>query len=126
MGIITKWQTEERQVIVREFDKTWNWEDFYASQDEVSQMLGSVTYKVHQILDFSESQSLPPNALTHIGKSGRNMPENRGATIVVMESRLYQAMYGILKTVFPALVTRVVLVSTREEAEAYLEKQRES
>ncbi len=126
MGIQTKWYDDTHQAIVREFDRQWTWEDFYASQQVVHEMLQSVPYDVHQIIDFSASQTLPSNILTHIGKSERNMPKNRGKSIVVIQSPLYQTMYNILTKVFPSIVTRVVLVKTREEAEEILHKTVES
>ena len=116
MSIRVSWVDDSRAALLRDFDGVWNWEDFYTSQEEAIAMLNSVEHVVNQIFDFSKTHSLPPNALSHLGNSARNMPDNRGASIVVTDSRFYQAMYRVLEVVIPVITKKVVLVKTREEA----------
>lgn len=116
MTISVSWLNDSKTAILREFGTTWTWDEFYDSQTKVNEMLRSVEYKVHQVLDFSLSNSLPSNTLTHIRNSGRNTPENRGKSIVVTRSGFYKQMYKILDLLFPAVTERVIVVATREEA----------
>lgn len=116
MTIRVSWLDDSRTVILREFEGKWTWDEFYRSQSEASAMLASVEHRVHQIFDFSQAQSLPPNTLTHLRNAGRNMPANRGKSVVVTQNVFYQQMYRILNMVFPAVTRRVVLVETREAA----------
>lgn len=116
MSINVSWVDDSKTAILREFGVSWTWDEFYESQNQVNEMLRSVEYKVHQVLDFSMSNSLPSNTLTHIRNSGRNMPENRGKSIVITHSAFYKQMYKILDLLFPTITERVVIVATREEA----------
>lgn len=116
MTVHVSWVDDSKTTILREFGTSWTWNEFYESQDEVNEMLRSVEHKVHQILDFSKSNSMPSNTLTHIRNSGRNTPQNRGKSIVVTKSAFYKQMYKILDLLFPAVTERVIVVATREEA----------
>lgn len=116
MSITAVWLDDTKTTILREFSGSWTWDEFYKSQGEVNAMLRSVDHLVNQIFDFSTTKSLPPNTLTHLRNSGRNMPENRGKSIVVTQSMFYQRMYLILQRMFPAVTQRVVIVPTREAA----------
>jgi hypothetical protein len=121
MGLEVSWVDYAQTTILRYFTGHWTWEEFYKSQEQVNAMLRSVPHQVHQILDFSETSSLPPNTLTHLRNSARNVPPNRGKSIVVTRSNFYLQMYNILNKLFPAITERVIIVATREEA---LEKAR--
>jgi hypothetical protein len=116
MSVHVSWIDDTHTAILREFEGSWTWDEFYASQDEVNSKLRSVTHLVHQVLDFSQTKSLPPNTLTHLRNSGRNMPDNRGKSLVVTQSMFYLQMYRVLDRMFPALTKRVVIVATREAA----------
>lgn len=117
MNIQTNWlDSTTKNVILREFKGEWTWDDFAESQKEVSALLSSVEHTVHQIIDFSGTPTMPPGAIAHMRNSGRDMPENRGKSIVVINRVLYQQMYNVLSKVFPSVTERVVIVSTREEA----------
>ena len=116
MTIIVSWFDDSKTAILREFGASWTWDEFYESQTEVNAMLSSVEHKVHQVIDFRQSNTLPSNTLTHIRNSGRNIPENRGKSIVITRSAFYKQMYKILDLVFPSITERVIVVATRDEA----------
>lgn len=116
MPVHVSWVDTSRTVILREFTGNWTWDEFYRSQDEARTMLDAVTYTVHQIFDFSHTQNLPPNALSHLSRSARNMPANRGKSIVITENNFYRQMYGLFARLFPTLNQRVVLVTNRDQA----------
>ena len=116
MAVDVKWLDDSKTAILREFEGSWTWNEFYASQKEAAAMLNSVKYEVPQIFDFSQAAVIPANALSHIRDSDNNMPENRGASIVVTQSRFYGQMYSILEKVIPRLTRKVVLVKSLEEA----------
>jgi hypothetical protein len=118
MSVEVSWVDYAQTTILRNFTGLWTWEEFYKSQEQVNAMLRSVPHKVHQILDFSETKSLPPNALTHLRNSGRNVPPNRGKSIVVTRNNFFLQMYNIINKLFPAITERVVIVATRDEAMA--------
>ncbi|HEX2908470.1 MAG TPA: hypothetical protein VHO69_16480 [Phototrophicaceae bacterium] len=117
MAIQARWLDNDKKTVVREFVGAWTWEEFYASQTEVNDLLRSVAYNVHQIMDFRQaSHVLPANTLTHIGHSGKAVPPNRGKSIVVVQNTFFKQMYGLLDRIFPTVTERVILVATLEEA----------
>lgn len=120
MGINVSWLDETKQVIVRDFAGKWTWAEFYIAQEQVNVMLRSVDYTVHQMFDFSASASLPPNTLTHLRNSGRNMPPNSGKSVVITHNEFYLQMYRVLNLVFPNVTRKVVLAGTRADALAKL------
>lgn len=122
MAIETRWLNDEKTTIMRTFSGVWTWEEFDASQHEVIDMLRSVTHNVHQLLDFTQSSHLPANVLTQLRNSGKDMPTNRGKSIVAINQSFYKQMYGILNRIFPAITERVVVVGTLDEALAHLKQ----
>ena len=116
MGVHVSWIDDSKTAILRQFEGVWTWDEFYASQNEASAMLNSVKHEVKQIFDFSLAHSIPPNALSHLGTSANNMPDNRGISIVVTQSGFYLHMYRILGIVLPNITRRVVVVKTLKEA----------
>jgi hypothetical protein len=116
MSVRVTWLDSSHTVIVREFEGAWTWDEYYASQQQVSEMLLSVRYNVHQIFDFTRSSALPSNTLSHLRSSGRGMPTNRGRSVIVTQSNFYKHMYNLFDHLFPGVTQRVVLVSTIEEA----------
>ncbi|HEX2906968.1 MAG TPA: hypothetical protein VHO69_08920 [Phototrophicaceae bacterium] len=117
MTVRVTWLDDAKTTILREFEGLWTWEEYYASQSEVNTMLRSVEYNVHQILDFTAAaRTLPANVLTHIGHSDRNVPPNRGKSVVVLQNAFFRQMVQLLNRIFPNVTKRVVVVATRAEA----------
>lgn len=126
MSVTAKWLDDSKTVVLREFSNNWTWDDFYQAQNHVVEMLNSVDHKVDQVFDFSQSRALPPNVITHIGNSGRNMPDNRGKSIVILQSTFYQTLYRVISRIFPAIAKNVIITDTREKALAHLDNQQAS
>jgi hypothetical protein len=122
MSIQTKWLDDRHTTIVREFTGKWTWAEFHESQRQIIEMLNSVRHKVYQIVDFSQSPPLPPNALGQVRDSLKEMPENRSKSFVVMNALFYKQAYYVVSTIFPNLTKNVVVVGTMQEA---LDKLRE-
>lgn len=120
MAIETRWLNDDKTTIMRTFSGVWTWEEFAESQNEVIDMLHSVTHNVHQVLDFTPSSHLPANVLTQLRSSGKDMPANRGKSIVAINQSFYKQMYGILNRIFPAITERVVVVDTLDEALSHI------
>jgi hypothetical protein len=116
MTVKVSWVDDAKTAILRVFEGQWTWDEFNKSQHEAIDMLSSVQYEVPQIFDFSNATVIPSDALSHIRDSAKDMPNNRGASIVVSTNKFYGQMYNVLDKVFPRLTRKVVIVKTREEA----------
>lgn len=116
MAVTVSWVDDSKTIILRVFEGQWTWEEFNDSQQKAAEMLSSIQYEVPQIFDFSKATVIPSEALSHIRDSGHDMPDNRGASIVVSTNKFYGQLYNVLDKVFPRLTRKVVIVETREEA----------
>jgi hypothetical protein len=115
MGVQVKWADEAQTVLEYTFSDPWGWEDYYNSIDKAQQLMDGVSGKVTSIIDLSKSKGLPPGAMTHLRRVGRENP-NQGTVILVGMNLFIRTFANVLMRFYPKAAEKARLVATLEEA----------
>ena len=115
MGVQIKWVDEAKTVLEYSFDDPWGWEDYYVAIKIAQQLTEGVSHKITTIIDLSNSKGLPPGAMTHLRRVGRENP-NQGMVILVGMNLFIRTFSNMLMRFYPKAAEKARLVATREEA----------
>jgi hypothetical protein len=112
------WRDEEKQILMREMNCTWTWDEYRASIDEMKKMLESVEHPVVVLIDGRKvTNEVPENALQHISAANKNLPKNITAQIIVSDSPWLEVMSAILRHMLPEDEHKYLFARTMEEAD---------
>jgi hypothetical protein len=75
MGIQVVWDDVGQTIIRWDFDKEWDWNDFWAAFDSSIRMAGSSTYRMDVIPNVTNSKRLPIGALGAFKSIDTKLPE---------------------------------------------------
>jgi len=123
MPINIQWENPEKTILRQKFEGKWTGPEYFASLDEMSNLLKEVNHRVHLIGDMTHSVGIP--ALNLLSASGRvvKMVENQFSTVTIVKAHHYfQTLVNVVRRMSPALAERVYFVNTLEEVYALLEK----
>lgn len=116
VGIVVKWQSEEKTIIYTQFQDPWILEHFIEMRKRWHQMIKSVDYIIPIILDFRETFDAPEGILHHFIAIHRTPHPRQGHIIVFGLNPLYQKLS---KHLFDGAITQtkqVKFVSSFDEA----------
>lgn len=116
MGITIVWDNDEKTVIRYDFDKHWNWEDFFAAKEEAFTRIDGVGHKVGVIMNAPPDVSLPPNWLTHTQSALKNRHPNTEVIIVVVSKLFQRTMINTLIKLARKDGRRLQIVDSLESA----------
>jgi hypothetical protein len=123
LPITIRWYDETRAIILAEFIGVWTWEDYHAASMQVVQMADTVDCCVDQILDFSQSSSIPTSEyMANIGQGINRATSKLELSVNVKPPNLIRSMLAVLEQTTPK--PRRVIVQSREEALAVIEQHR--
>ena len=117
MSIEVQWDNTEKTILRQKFEGKWTGQDYFASLDDMSNLLKEVYHRVHLIGDMTHSVGIP--ALNLLSASGRvvKMVENQFSTVTIVKAHNYfQTLVNVVRRMSPALAERVYFVNTLEEA----------
>jgi hypothetical protein len=117
------WRDEEKQILVREMDATWTWDEYETNIDETKKLLESVEHPVIVLIDCCKvSNAVPENALHHISEANKDLPKNLSAQIIVSDSSWLQVMAALLRHLLPEEAYKYLFVRTMDKAEKQIAK----
>jgi hypothetical protein len=119
MGVEVKWGDEAQTVLEYSFTDPWRWDDFYLCSDQARQMLADVDGTITVIIDLCKSRGLPPGAMTHFRRLGRDDPQRSRVILVGMNSFI-RTFSNILMRFYPKAAEKVRFVATLDEAYAVI------
>ncbi|MEO0595432.1 MAG: hypothetical protein AAF126_04925 [Chloroflexota bacterium] len=119
MPIRIFWLDETKKDILQyEFVGKWTWDDFFPIYEEALVLEKEQPHRVDVILDFRQSATIPPNALTHIKSITYKLPDNIGLSIFVTKNHFFQVMHDMAVSIYPPTKQYFVVVKTIEDAHA--------
>ncbi len=117
MTMTVLWDNPEKTILCQKFEGKWTGAEYYASLDEISNLLKEVDHRVHWIGDMTDAVGIP--SLNLLAASGRvvKMIEHQFATVTVVRAHNYfQSLVNVVRRMSPALAERVYFVKTLDEA----------
>ena len=83
MGITLNWDNEQQTIILIEYERPWNWDDFDQTAHELINMMGQVDHTVHIIFDISHAGMPPGGAMTRFKRVMQIEHPNRGQLVFI-------------------------------------------
>lgn len=121
--IVFGWDNTEQTVVRLTLLDNWTWADFYSINNEVVALLRSTDRRVHLLLDYSQTRTVPLGGfITHLRNVLQAYPANCGLTIIVTRNMLVQRLIGVFKQTYQAdLGKRVLLAAAFDDAYRLIE-----
>jgi len=122
MPVTNVWDNEEKTIIRMEVIGHWTWGEMYQGAEEGYAMLESVDHMVHAIIDFSQSASIPGNALTHGRNLMRQQHHRLDITVFVGVSPMFLSLWRVFTHVHAVLMKEqdFTFAQSLDEARAFL------
>lgn len=83
MGITLDWDNEQQTIILIEYERPWNWDDFDQTAHALINTMGQVDHKVHIVFDISHAGMPPGGAMTRFKRVMEIEHPNRGRLIFI-------------------------------------------
>ncbi|MAU10264.1 MAG: hypothetical protein CL607_10610 [Anaerolineaceae bacterium] len=83
MGIALSWDNAQQTIILLDYERPWNWDEFDRTANDLINMLSQVDHKVHIIFDVSHAGMPPGGALTRFKRVLELNHPNTGRLVFV-------------------------------------------
>lgn len=124
MGVSVHWWNDSNDIVYYEFDGTWHWGDFYTAFEKSRKLQSSVPYRVDVIVDLTNSDGYPPNAISHVRKIAAERETNVHLSVLVTQNLFIPPLLKIAGRLSPAIAHDFRVAPTVEAALALIESDR--
>jgi hypothetical protein len=129
MAVNFTWDDPEKRIAHYQLVGKWTWDELYgsfrASWDEFTQL----KHVVDSISDLTQTNTMPPSAMTHVRSLSQNRPQNAGVMIIVGANTFMTVAMQTFRQLYAATLKRdldVLFAKSLDEAHAIIaEKQAE-
>jgi hypothetical protein len=120
MKVQVAWDNDEQTIIRYTFEANWDWKDLYTAMDEASHIIQGVSHRVDVLMDLSQANLIPKNAISQI-KRGYDNPKspNIGLTVIVTPNSFMNAMVSMAKKIWGGGKDEWELEFVKTNEEAY-------
>jgi hypothetical protein len=126
LAIEVKWHDVEQTIVVFYFSTHWRWSDYNQAVKQALILEHSVTHRVDVVADFSRGFSLPMGGVTHIYRAMKSMPPNVERVVIAGANDYARTLVAMMSKPYRKLADKVKLVSTFEDALAFIEEERQA
>src|SRR5689334_16940942 len=120
MPIKVQWDNEDKRVMRYTFEGRWTWDEYHAAIAEAFQLVKDLPYMVNILLDFTNSNLIPSNALSHFTSSMKTPPREFDVAVVVSKSGFIETLVALFRRISGKMGDKLVAVKTLEEGRAFL------
>jgi hypothetical protein len=124
MPITNSWDNEEKTIIRMDVSGVWTWDDMNQAFNESSAMLDMVNHIVYQIVDLSQSQSVPGNFIPNARNLMKRRHPRSGLAVLVGASPLVISLWRMFARVYIIIAREqnFAFASTLDEARSILKQ----
>jgi hypothetical protein len=124
VAISVNWDNPEKTVLTYTIHGRWTWEELYAALDEGRNLMDLTSYPhVDFIVDMTDCNLLPANALSHFARMSSKPHPKSGQMVMAGATTFVRALLNVLGRYQGTGVRAqaVMAVQTLDEARAVLE-----
>ncbi len=122
MPVTNIWDNTDKTIMYVGVIGRWTWDEMYNASQVSYAMIDSVKHEVCVIIDFSQSISMPKNAMTHARNMiGQRHPRN-GMAVFVGVNPIFVSMWQLFVRIY-AIFSReqdYVFAKSLDEARTFL------
>jgi hypothetical protein len=122
MPIHVQFDNEQRTIMRYEFIGRWTWQEYHQAIEQGYTLSKPIPYTVNLILDFSQGNTLPHNALSIFGTSMKTPPRDFDFAVVVSQSAFIQMVVKVFQRVYREMGNKLIYVQTIKEAREVAER----
>lgn len=125
MGIKVTWDNPEKNIILLTYKDPWTWNDYYKAAEKVEVMGQLVNYPIVGVIsDFTQTRSIPANAVFHFTRSATAMSTAKHPALFVMVDAkgILQIINVTMCKLYPKAAEKVQCVGSLDTARAMLAK----
>src|SRR5215470_12398629 len=119
MPIQVEWDGDEKRLIRWNFVGRWTAQELRETIEKSNELIGAQDHTVNHIIDLSQAQSLPANVINEIRLAMRQIPDNLGSIIVIIQGGIIEKM-GEAVQHFSWVSKQIHVVRSNAEALAYI------
>ena len=116
MNINAQWYTSDCRVIHWTFSRSWTWDDYYVSFDQLCQLATAVDHRVDVVAEVHVASMLPRGALAAYKTTADGLPANVRSIALVGANVWMRAMITGLRCVNTHLGDKIFFTDTRDQA----------
>lgn len=117
MPVTVEWDNPEHTILRTESHGHWTWDEYHHAVDQALVMIKGVDHPVDLINMRAIDAITPPgNALPHLRRVMRDLPDNHRLTIMVNPNMQSKLMVGIFKRLVPVFTRTFQMVPSLQEA----------
>jgi hydroxymethylpyrimidine/phosphomethylpyrimidine kinase len=124
MSVKVSWYDDEKTIVLQTFGKDVTAEDWREAARLSNALLTSVDHTVDIIITYTQLTKLPPNLFSASRYVESLIPPNQGVVVVVATQAIIAAFNELMRRLMPKVVNDSVMVSTIDEALAYIAARR--
>ena len=107
---------EQENVFIYRFIGNWSWDEAYEAVDKYKAMVETIVGRVDNIVDFSESKSIPNGALLHLQAMAKMRPAHAQLAIFITHNRFGHILINVASHLNKTIHEKYKVVSTLKEA----------
>lgn len=85
-------------MLLQVYEQTWQWGEYRASFEQITQLAGEVSYPIGIIADVGGIRRIPAQAVLHGSWALRSLPSNVALSIVVTPSAFTLSLLQMIQT----------------------------
>jgi hypothetical protein len=129
MAILVTCDDPDKRIIRYEFEKTWNWGDFFKATQEDDDLLAPVDQPFTLILDMRRSTDIPTKTITWLSRAVDLVQPRLKMVVVVGDNAWAETLANIVSNAYGQYIQSlagIAKVRTLEEAYAIIAAQEQS
>jgi len=101
MGIVTRWDDQDKTTILLEFETSWTLDDLKQAVQTADELIGSVDHAVDLLIDIEDSR-LPSDfmGMARLLLAEGEARANEGRRVIIGASMLFRQGYNAVKAAF--------------------------
>ena len=125
MPILIKWGNEAEHIIEVAYSGRWTWDDFYAVDSTMRQMIDQVKGRTHLVIDVTKNVWFPPDIAEHSDRIVASLDPRLGM-IVMVGREINKELMNLLATENDIITSRYSFAYDVETAERIITDWNES
>lgn len=97
MSITVRWDNSTQTIIYCKPQNEWTWDDFFSALNQINQMSADLSQPTYIIMDLSNGEMPPGNAIIHFRTAILQLPDNIEAIVNVVIDGYKRTMVSVLK-----------------------------
>lgn len=128
MGIELYWDNDEQTIMLCEFEKSWTWDDLFATFDKIKKVTATRDHVIGAILDIGHGVKIPGGSIFNLETRNKAMQMlkmgggEKGPMVIVGANSFIKAIYHAVGTIDSKAQDDIYFAKTLAEAREIMDR----